>query len=186
MHGTARPPELALPVASLAALRRSLAASVGADDAARALQAAGVAAGDALYQMLTLVPGSSSTPPAQPAEWSEAVFWRRFAELFEKRGWGHLNWQLMHPGIGALDAPDWVEADPAVSAQRPSCFFSAGLLANLLGRVSGEDVAVLEVDCRSRGDDRCRFLFGSPVVLDAVYGHLRAGSGVAGAIAALG
>lgn len=184
MHGTPRPPELALPVASLAALRRSLAGSVGADDAARALQAAGVAAGDALFHVLTHVPGAAAA--AQPADWRERVFWRRFAELFEKRGWGHLTQQLLHPGVGALDAFDWVEADPDVAARRPSCFFSAGLFANLLGRVSGEDVAVLEVECRSRGDERCRFLFGSPVVLDAVYGQWRTGIGVSGAIAALG
>ncbi|MCI0435443.1 MAG: hypothetical protein L0271_17635 [Gemmatimonadetes bacterium] len=184
MQGTPRPAELALPVASLAAMRRSLAASVGADQAARALQAAGVAAGDALFRMLTHVPGGGA--PAQPAEWSEPVFWRRVAELFERRGWGHLTQQLIHPGIGALESPNWVEADPEIAAHRPTCFFSAGLLANLLGRASGEDVSVLEVQCRSQGDERCRFLFGSPVVLDAVYGHLRAGADVDGAIAALG
>ncbi len=50
MQTNARPQELALPVASLAALRRALAEAVGDDAAAVAFQQAGVAAGDAFFQ----------------------------------------------------------------------------------------------------------------------------------------
>jgi hypothetical protein len=186
MHGTNRPAELALPVASLAALRRALVASVGEDDAARALQSAGVAAGDALFRVLAHGPGGSNGEMSPPEEWSESTFWRRFGELFERRGWGRLGNRLLHPGVGALDTADWVEVDPDAGARRPSCHFTAGLLANLLGRVSGEDVAVLEVECRSCGDGRCRFLYGSPVALDSVYAGIRDGAGVDDAIAAIG
>ena len=49
---TATPPELALPVASLAALRRALNDEVGPETAARVLQQAGFAAGDAVYTAL--------------------------------------------------------------------------------------------------------------------------------------
>src|SRR5690606_41694649 len=45
-------PELALPVASLAALRRALNDEVGPDTAARVLQQAGYAAGAALFPLL--------------------------------------------------------------------------------------------------------------------------------------
>src|SRR5690606_38226676 len=44
-----RPQELALPIASLAALRNALIDAVGEDAAAAALRAAGHAAGDALH-----------------------------------------------------------------------------------------------------------------------------------------
>ena len=54
-----RPPELAIPVASLAALRNALADEVGADAAARALAAAGQAAGDSLFAQLVAVNGDS-------------------------------------------------------------------------------------------------------------------------------
>jgi predicted hydrocarbon binding protein len=188
MHNQSRPAELALPVASLAALRRALVSAVGADAAARALQSAGVAAGDALYQLLTLGPSgaeSGSTEPVSLAEWRETAFWRRFTELFERRGWGRISNELVHPGVAALDAHGWVESDPELATRRPSCFFTTGLLANLLGRVSGEDVAVLEVECRSRGDEHCRFLYGSPSALESLYGKLRAGLDVEASLAAL-
>jgi predicted hydrocarbon binding protein len=178
-HGQ-RPHELALPVASLAALRRALDDVVGADHAAHALQTAGNAAGDAFHDILT---GASAD--TSPTDWSEAAFWRRFAELFARRGWGHLSNERVHDGVGALSADDWVEADPAFGEERPSCSFTAGLFANLLGRVSDDEVAVLEVECRSRGDQRCRFLYGSAAALDAVYARLRSGDAVGETLATL-
>jgi hypothetical protein len=186
MQGSNRPAELALPVASLTALRRTLAASVGADDAARALQSAGVAAGDALFRVLAQGPGPSTGEPLSPADWTEGAFWRRFTELFERRGWGRLTNRVMHPGVSALDSTDWVEVDPDAGARRPSCHFTSGMIANLLGRVSGEDVAVLEVECRSRGDERCRFLYGSPAALEIVYDAIREGQATEASLAALG
>jgi hypothetical protein len=60
------------------------------------------------------------------------------------------------------------------------------MIANLLGRVSGEDVAVLEVECRSRGDERCRFLYGSPAALEIVYEAIREGQGTEASLTALG
>ncbi|MGH7503481.1 MAG: V4R domain-containing protein [Longimicrobiales bacterium] len=186
MQGTNRPAELALPVASLTALRRTLVTSVGPDDAAHALQSAGSAAGDALYRVLSLGPGPNNGDPTPPAEWSEDTFWRRFAALFERRGWGRLTNRAVHTGVGALDSSDWVEVDAEAGSRRPSCHFTSGLLANLLGRVSGEDVAVLEVECRSQGDERCRFLYGSPAALERVYGAMRDGRDANASLAALG
>jgi len=176
-----RPPELALPVASLAALRRELAAAVGGDAAARALQSAGNAAGDAFYRALAHGLGSLGNADAEAAahdrlaELEQSVFWRRFAELFASRGWGHLSMTPLHPGVGALDASDWVEADPDAGATRPGCFFTTGLLAAVLGKIAGDEIAVLEAECRSQGDARCRFLFGSPAALDEVYSRLGEG-----------
>lgn len=177
-----RPQELALPVASLAALRRALDTSVGEAAAAVALQQAGVAAGDAFFEMLARSPAAGEVPPA---DWSDGTFWRRFAELFERRGWGRIANEATHPGVGALNASDWVESVPDQGASRPSCFFTAGLLARLLGRVSDEEVAVLEVECRSKGDARCRFLYGNPETLDTVYDRVRAGEDAGDTLATL-
>src|SRR5207302_125730 len=69
---------------------------------------------------------------------------------------------------------DWAEADPG-SAQTPMCFFSSGMLADFLGRLSGEPVAVMEVECRSRNDGRCRFLSASPDTLNTVYAQMTEG-----------
>jgi hypothetical protein len=57
----------------------------------------------------------------------------------------------------------------------PMCFFTAGLLADFLRRLSGESVAVMEVECRSRNDARCRFLSATPETLQRVYEGMTAG-----------
>ncbi len=173
-----RPAELALPVSSLAAIRQSLTQEVGPDAAASALRAAGYSAGDALYTALTQ-PFASSSDSSKDGlgDISADAFWRRLSQLFSTRGWGTLSHTAAHPGVGALDTTNWVEAVPE-SEPRPSCFFTTGLLANLLGRAAGENLAVLEVECRSVGHARCRFLFGAPVTLDTLYGRLRTGEPV--------
>ena len=174
---SSRPQELALPIASFAALRGALVEAVGDDHAAHALRASGYAAGDALYAALAAGELDESMNAAR--------FWQRLGQLFSSRGWGNLRHEDAHPGVGALVAEYWVEADAQGAAARPSCFLTTGLLANLLGRAAGTDVAVLEVECRSRGDARCRFLFGSPEALDAVYEHVASGASAEESLAAL-
>ena len=169
-----RAPELAIPVASLSALRRSLTAEAGGDVAARALRSAGHAAGDALFAQLSV-----------DGDIPEASFWRRFSQLFSSRGWGTLSHAPLHPGVAALDAADWVEADPESPEVRPSCFFTTGMLANLLGNAAGSAVAVLEVECRSAGHQRCRFLFGNADALHAVYTQVAQGVDVDAALSEL-
>ncbi len=173
-------PELAFPVDALKALRASLEADVGSDAAADALRHAGHAAGDALFPLLA-AGGSDEAPGELP----EAVFWRRVADLFSARGWGHLQFEAIHPALGSLEATDWVEAGSGQGTLRPSCHFTTGLLANLLGRAAGEDVGVLEVECRSRGDLACRFLFGGRDGLEGVYQALLNGQELEQALAQL-
>ena len=179
-----RPSELALPVVSLAAMRNSLANDVGADFAARALRAAGHASGDALVAALAQNIGADPAAAPNLSELSAPTFWRRLSQLFSTRGWGSLAHEAVHEGVGALDSTNWVEALPD-TATRPSCFFTTGLLANLLGRAASAPVAVLEVECRSRGDARCRFLFGAPETLNSVYGQMRTGDNAAESLEAL-
>jgi predicted hydrocarbon binding protein len=169
--------ELAIPVASLAALRRALTAEVGPDAAAQALRAAGHAAGDAWYPEFATGKSGEDVP--------EKAFWGRLSRFFLNHGWGTLTQASVHPGVGALDATDWVEADPEARETRPSCFFTTGVLANLLGNVASTDVAVLEVECRSAGHHRCRFMFGSAEALNALYSRVASGSPVDAALSEL-
>ena len=177
---TARAPELALPVPSLAAMRAALEAECGPDAAGRALRAAGFAAGDALHAALT----ATTEGKALDAVNAE-LFWKRLVQLFSNRGWGNFSLTQLHPGVGALDAGNWVEAVAESGAQRPSCHFTTGLLANLLGNAAGSEVAVLELECRSRGDARCRFAFGAPEIMGAVYQYILDGADAEQSIAAL-
>jgi predicted hydrocarbon binding protein len=170
--------ELALPASALAALRDALAASLGPDAAAEALRAAGHAAGDAFFRIL-------AAPRREPLAAVPAHrFWSQLALLFSTRGWGHLSYTEAHPGVGSLEAVDWAEAPSTGDA--PACHLTTGLLANLLGQVAGTQVAVLEVECRGRGDQRCRFLFGGAAAVYSVYERLRAGDTTDGALARIG
>lgn len=168
--------EIRIPAASVLALRATLRSEVGAEAAIRALQKAGHAAGDALFERLETGAGLEETP--------QATFWTRLSSLFEELGWGAVRHSEVHAGVGALDAPDWFEVDPG--AANPTCPFSTGVLANLLGRVAGQDVAVMVVPCDEGGDRCCRFLFGAGPILQQVYGELREGAGLDTALGALG
>jgi len=94
--------------------------------------------------------------------------------FFQAIGWGAVTVAPMGNAALVVDSVDWAEADPG-SAQTPMCFFSSGMLADFLGRLSGEPVAVMEVECRSRNDGRCRFLSASPDTLNAVYAQMTEG-----------
>jgi hypothetical protein len=49
------------------------------------------------------------------------------------------------------------------------------MLADFFGRVAGGVVGVMEVECQSRGDARCRFLVGSPETLQTMYERMAQG-----------
>src|ERR1051325_10619270 len=123
----------------------------------------------------------SATRPTPPSRFSKksasprarASTWR-FAPGFPARGGGAVTVAPMGNAALVVDSVDWAEADPG-SAQTPMCFFSSGMLADFLGRLSGEPVAVMEVECRSRNDGRCRFLSASPDTLNAVYAQMTEG-----------
>ena len=174
-----RPTELAIPAAALAALQRALNTELDADAAARVLRSAGHDAGDAFFQIL------ANDATGAIADVDSASFWRRLGQLFSTRGWGTLQHTDVHPGIAVLSASDWAEADTSGSGARPSCYFTTGLLANVLGKVANGDVAVMEVECRSRGDAQCRFLFGSPEALRSVYDLLLHGESTESAVSQL-
>lgn len=130
------------------------------------LQEAGYAAGEGLYQTFT----AANNPSDLDAE----LLGPTLSEFFTSGGWGSVMMSPVGTGALALDSSDWAEAEPG-TAQTPMCFFSAGMLADFLGRLSEETVAVMEVECRSKGDERCRFLSATPEVLEKVYNEMTAG-----------
>ena len=168
--------EIQLPAQSILSLRRSLTRQVGATAATRALQEAGHAAGDALFPRLGQDPDTVGDTPLE-------TFWDSLTTLFREIGWGTIHHESPHPGVGALVARDWFEVDE--DARVPSCPFTTGVLANMLGRAAGGEVAVLQVACDD-GAARCvRFLFGAPAVLDRLYSGLREGRDVETGLASL-
>jgi predicted hydrocarbon binding protein len=94
--------------------------------------------------------------------------------FFGEAGWGSVTMTELTPVVVALDMEEWAEAD-AHGAEYPSCHFSSGMLADFFTRLGGAQAAVMEVECGSRGESRCRFLVGSPDLLTYVYERMTTG-----------
>lgn len=167
--------------AMLRQLHRSLAMHAP-DQAVTVLQETGYASGEGMYQALCQwLPAHAGV--GRPDELDAANFGDVLSRFFASAGWGHLAVSPLGGAALALDSPDWVEAEPGEAAM-PMCFFSAGMLADLLGRVSDAPVAVMEVECRSKGDAHCRFLSAAPETLQEVYEKMVAGMSYAEALGA--
>lgn len=152
---------------ALRALRESLQQDLG-DQAAVRLQQAGHAAGAEVYAcFLRWLRGSAGVddPGALDATQLSIVL----SDFFQALGWGRIRVDRIGAGGIAIDADDWAEADPQANASMPSCYLSAGLLAGFMGCLAQKAVAVMEVECRSANQARCRFLLGKPEALEAVY-----------------
>lgn len=154
---------------SLHQLRAALERSLGTQ-AAALLQEAGFASGEPLHarfcEWLTAEYGVGAPQSLDAAFLGEAL-----SGFFRSLGWGSLSLSQLGGAAVVLDAPAWAESAPG-SGPYPSCHLSSGVLADLFSRMAGGQFAAMEVECRSRGDDRCRFLLASPETLTAVYDRM--------------
>jgi len=171
--------EIVVPVSVFGTLRRVLAKEAGTLPTIQALHSAGYSAGAAA------VAGFPAAPGEHVSDLREDEFWTRLSAFFSKRGWGTLNHSTEHRAVGLLHSDDWVESADDEPSEEGSCSFSAGFLSGLLSSVAGGPVAVLEVSCRSRGDARCSFAFGSESAVHELYGQLLEGGDLEGALRAL-
>lgn len=174
---------VALTRASLLSLRAALLRS-GDAQAAVALQEAGYAGGDALFDAFRRWLRARTDISAEDLD--VETFEQRLSEFFRESGWGTVSIGTLDDVVATLDSADWGESDAGSSYPQPSCHITTGMFADLFGRLAGAPVAVLEVECRSAGDARCRFLVGSPEVMDAVYDEMGRGAGYADAIRVIG
>jgi hypothetical protein len=173
------PREVAVPVAVFDALRTEIEKDFGTLETVGALHRAGYDAGR--HAALTL----NREAGGDALHLSPAGFWSRLSEYFEKRGWGTLRHSAPHPAIGLLSSPEWAEVSTADNPTESGCAVSAGFLSGMLSQLLGNAVAVLEVQCRGRGDDSCDFAFGSETAIHDLYGHLLEGTELEQALEAL-
>ncbi len=142
---------------------------------AQALQEAGYAAGEAAFRAFT-----AWLPQAAGVDRASSLAAPRLAEIlsqfFTALGWGAIKVSPAGDAAVALDATDWAEAVPDARLQYPSCHFTAGMLADFLGRVADTSLATMEVECRSRGDARCRWLVGAPETLTSLHEQMTQGA----------
>ncbi len=164
---------------SLLALRAALFRDVGAS-AAALLQEAGYAGGPALYDAFAAWLAAQGAPDLESL--TAAEFSVRAPEFFRDAGWGGMELGALG-AVATVDSTDWAESDPSYPLEFPGCYFTSGVLADFFGRLGGEPLAVMEVECRSTGGERCRFLVGSGETLQRVYDEM--GNGVSYEEAAL-
>lgn len=148
--------------------------------AASYLQEAGFAGGEELFAEFSewLLATRGVERPAQlDARYLSEILSQFFSEL----GWGTLTARPLG-AVMALDSAEWAEASDEGRGEFPSCHLTCGLLADFFGRLSDGLVAVMEVECRTRGDARCRFLAGAPETLSALYDRMAQGTGYAEAL----
>ncbi len=158
--------EVALPVSALRTMREALTREAGSLPAIHALHAAGYESG------LQAVAAFKKSADEELGALPEDVFWARLTTFLGDRGWGTLTRAAPHPGIGLLSSENWVESGETAADADASCSFTTGFLSGLLTRLSGGPIAVLEVNCRGRGDGRCAFAFGAESAVHELYGLL--------------
>jgi predicted hydrocarbon binding protein len=165
---------------ALSALRSALLRDAG-PEAAACLQEAGYAGGHAVYASFQRWLRTRDVEDA--AELPMDEFQRLASEFFRESGWGNVELNALHDAVAVVDSPDWGEADPHDHLEHPACHFTTGMFADFFGHFSEVPLGVLEVECRSAGADRCRFLLGNGDVMRYVYEEMERGVGYEEAVA---
>ncbi|HTS89271.1 MAG TPA: V4R domain-containing protein [Gemmatimonadales bacterium] len=182
--GAAPPNTFLLSRQSIQRLRQVLEREAGAQ-AAPWLQEAGFAGGEALYRVYAEWLGQHYGV-TKPAALDVRHLGETLSAFFLEYGWGPVQVSPLARAVIAVDSPDWWEADPSSGAAYPSCHLSSGLLADFLSRVSDTTLGIMEVECRSRGDQKCRFLAGAPETLQILYDRMAEGADYLGALGTVG
>ncbi len=112
---------------------------------------------------------------SDPGELSLDEFAEMASEYFETTGWGSLRVGSLRDAVATVDSENWGEADPTAALDQPGCHLTTGMLAGFFGQVADAPLAVLEVECRSTGAPRCRFLLGAAEVMSRVYEDVERG-----------
>jgi len=165
-----------VPAGLISSLRRALANDRQPMEAVNLLRQVGYEVGEAVSQSLTGHLGANGDPGELDAD----AFWGGVSDYFEGLGWGRVEHRRLHPGVGALDLVDWIEAGS--DGGPAGCHVSTGFFTDLLGRVAGAGVVVMEVPAEQ---GRSRLLFGSGETLGDVYQSLSTGASLEDALGRL-
>ena len=142
---------------------------------AQVLQEAGYAAGESVYRSFARwLPGVAGVD--DPGDLAASRLAEVLSRFFSSLGWGGVVVNQLSDAVVAVDSADWAEAQAGAGLQYPSCAFTSGLLADFMSRIGDAPLAVMEVECRSRGESRCRWLVGAPESLTALYEHMAQGA----------
>ena len=164
---------IGVPRDAMVALRAMLFRSDSAT-AASTLFEAGYAGGGALHDAFVRWARWKKLPVAENMAASE--FAQHASAFFTELGMGALEVGTLNDAAVTLDSTNWAEAEPSSGMPFPGCYLTSGMLTEFLARVGGSPVSVLEVECRSMGAKRCRFIVGSADTVQQVYEALAQGA----------
>ena len=170
---------LALSRATFDALRAALMRDGGLAGATQ-LQDAGFVGGDSLFGSFRA--WATDRFDTEPGELSAEEFGKIASEFFREAGWGSFELGALYDAVATVDTADWQEADPATVLEHPGCHLTTGILAGFFAAAGNAPIAALEVECRSAGNPRCRFLIGAGPVLTHVFEQVERGIGYEDAI----
>jgi predicted hydrocarbon binding protein len=174
---------IGLPRASLTAIRTALLRDAGWEYVGW-LQEMGRAGGPAVVASFSA--WLASRGDERPLHALDVPSFQALAlEYFRETGWGTLTMGALGDGLVALDSDDWAEADPASALPHPGCHVTAGLLGAFFSSVGGQVLVAMEVECRSTGALRCRWLLGNTEAIAHVYEAMARGESYEAAAATL-
>jgi predicted hydrocarbon binding protein len=173
---------LALTRTSLFALRAALLRD-GGPAAAACLQEAGYAGGETL--LASFEEWARDRGEGSAGDMELETFQALASEYFQDTGWGTLELGSLGSSIASLDSRDWAEADPGSGLEHASCYITSGMFASFFAAMAESPLTVLEVECRSSGSERCRFLLGTEEALGSIYQQMTEGVGYEEAAASL-
>jgi len=166
---------------ALSGLRNALMRDTGYASAGY-FQEAGYAGGASMFEAFRSWLAARGTEA--PEALTLGAFQTLATDYFRECGWGSLEVGELHETVATLDSADWGEATADAGLEHPGCHLSSGMFADFFGRLADAPLAVMEVECRSAGADRCRFLLGSAEVLQQVYDGMASGASYSDAVGA--
>ena len=91
-----------------------------------------------------------------------ALFQACVVEAFSHHGWGKLNLDFGHEGIGLIVAEmdNPIYGSLVEKSEQPADPMLAGILAGFFAHFSGQDLECVQTDCVALGHDRSRFIIG--------------------------
>ena len=143
-------------------------------DAIETLRDAGYLAGGALFD--AFAHWLDERGERAPSALGEDQFGPLVKAFFHSTGWGDMELTQVSDSVLSIDAHEWCECEAGSERQLPGCHVSTGIFAGFFGRLAEAPLAVLEVECVSAGQPRCRFLLASLDVLQ--YVHEAMGRGI--------
>lgn len=101
-------------------------------------------------------------------------FSSKAADFFQRAGWGKVSFRSLHDALAVMDIEGCWEAQLHGQGET-GCHLTTGTLAGFLACLADYPVAVMEIECGGGASARCRFLAGTPEMLEDAYERLSRG-----------